>query len=68
MTKAANDRKWKGLVAMFGATMLFSTGSSCSSDSLRAVVIGLDAAANQIEQDNRDISFGDWLSSELDDL
>ena len=43
-------------------------GSTCSSPELGAVVAGLEAAASHLEQEQDDISFGDWLRDELDDL
>ena len=43
-------------------------GSGCSMD-LGAIMAGLDAVANYSSQhDDDDISFGDWLRDELDDL
>ena len=46
--------------------LLFS--SSCSLDNLEAVMVGLDAATSHLDrQQNDDITFGEWLLSELDD-
>ncbi|UCE59555.1 MAG: hypothetical protein JSU63_19195 [Phycisphaerales bacterium] len=42
-------------------------GSGCSMD-LGALMAGLDAAANYSSEQDDDISFGDWLRDELDDL
>jgi hypothetical protein len=41
--------------------------SSCGVEELRALVAGVDAAADRLEDDHDDISFGDWLADELDD-
>ena len=43
-------------------------GTSCSSDAIHALVIGLEAAASELDGERDDISFSDWLESELDDL
>lgn len=44
-------------------------GTSCSSEGIQAVVTGIDAAAQSLSHDNRenDMTFGEWLLSELDD-
>ena len=44
-------------------------GMSCSSEGVQAVVAGIDAVAQSLSQHDQDddISFGDWLLSELDD-
>ncbi len=42
--------------------------TSCNLRELEAVSIGLGAAADQLERDqDEDITFGEWLLSELDD-
>lgn len=55
----------RAAIATSGA-MLISGG--CSSEALRALIIGLDAAAGQIDHENEDISFSDWLDSEFHDV
>lgn len=44
---------------------------SCGSNELRAVVAGIEAVAGSLERANddadEDLSFGEWLLSELDD-
>ena len=47
------------------ATLL---GAGCEELALRALTAGLEAAAQQLQDDDGDISFGDWLSDELKDL
>ena len=45
--------------------------SSCSTQDLRTVMSAVDAAARILdggEPDDADISFGDWLRDEWDDL
>ena len=41
---------------------------SCSPTEVRAVISGIEAAARILDDrnDDDDISFGDWLASELD--
>lgn len=51
---------------LVGGSTFMNTG--CSPEVIRALIIGLDAAAGQIEEDNRDVRFSDWLHSELDDI
>jgi len=51
---------------LVGGTTFINSG--CSTEALNAFIIGLDAAAGQIERDNRDVSFEDWLESEFDDI
>ena len=43
--------------------------SSCGSNELDALIVGIEAAAAHLDRDahNDDISFGEWLLSELDD-
>ncbi len=53
-----------------GAGMLFA--SSCSLQNMEAVGVGIDAAAGYfndqaVEDEDEDISFGDWLADELKD-
>lgn len=50
----------------FGGSGLFFS-SSCSSSDIRAVVAGLEAAAHELNQDENDVTFLDWVQSELDD-
>ena len=59
---------WRVAAALFAAGTLFS--SSCSSVDVEAIVNALEVAAHQLEQQQQDddISFGDWLRDELDDL
>lgn len=55
------------------AAMVLASGSTfmtsgCSIEAIRALIIGLDAAAGQIQEENRDITFSDWLEDEFDDV
>ena len=56
------------ILAACASGMLF--GATCSSDQIRALTIGIQAATNALDDQDRndDISFGDWLSDELKDL
>ena len=41
--------------------------SSCSTAEVKAILTGIEVATNQLNQaENDNISFGDWLASELD--
>ena len=56
-------------VLLGGCTALTLYTTTCGFDQLEAVVVGFQAAADRL--DNRgddDISFGNWLLDELDDL
>jgi hypothetical protein len=57
---------WRaGLVLAVGGTVL---ASSCSTSEVKAILAGVEVATNQLDQARNDnISFGDWLASELDD-
>ena len=56
---------WRaGLVVAAGGTVL---ASSCSTSEVRTILTSVTDIANQLDHSqNDDISFGDWLSSELD--
>ena len=57
---------WRaGLVVAAGGTAL---ASSCSTSEVRSVLSGIQAVTVEIDEaNNQDISFSDWLASELDD-
>ena len=59
---------WKVTAGLLAAGTLFA--SSCNSADIEAIVNALEVAAQQLEQQQQDddISFGDWLRDELDDL
>lgn len=52
------------------ALMLCSGGlllnGTCNSVALEALIIGLDAAAQQIRDDDDEVTFSDWIESEFD--
>lgn len=54
-------RTAQALSALLATGTLFS--GSCSTDSLRAVVAGIDAVTSSLDQSisNRDLTFGEWL-------
>lgn len=56
---------WRvGLVVAAGGTVL---ASSCSTSEVKAILAGVTDITNQLDNSQNDnISFGDWLSSELD--
>ncbi len=41
--------------------------SSCTTEQLKAVLAGVEVVAGQLGDKDDDVSFGDWLSAELDD-
>ncbi len=43
-------------------------GGGCDVADLEALVVGVNAAADHLEGEDDDISFGDWLRDELEDL
>ena len=44
-------------------------GTSCGTKELDALVAGIEAAATQLDRNDRDddVTFGEWLLGELDD-
>ena len=58
--------KKSAVMAMSAGTMF---ASSCSSDTVRAVIAGIDAAAGALDSSisEQDQTFGEWLLGELDD-
>ncbi len=42
-------------------------GMSCGVEELQAVMVGLEAVAQQLNPGDGDINFGDWLLMELND-
>ena len=58
---------WKLLAALAAGGAVF--GLNCTSEQISAVVAGVGAAADQLgDSEDEDISFGDWIRDELDDL
>ncbi len=60
------EKIWRLSVCLGVAGTVF--GTSCSSSQIQALVAGLEAAANTIDEEDDDISFTDWLVDELEDL
>ena len=60
-------RGWGGLIVASSGVLL--AGSCSSTEVKQAVMAGVEVAANQLltSSPQDDISFGDWLSSELND-
>jgi len=54
----------KAALVTFAAGSVLAT--TCTSDQVKAVVTGIQVVTSQLNQDD-DISFGDWLASEIDD-
>ncbi|MFH1109006.1 MAG: hypothetical protein V1790_07415 [Planctomycetota bacterium] len=56
---------WRAAILLSAAGTMLE--ASCSTDQVRAVLAGVEVATNQLDQaQNDNISFGDWLASELD--
>ena len=56
---------WRGAILLSAAGTMLET--SCSTDQVRAILAGVEVATNQLDQaQNDNISFGDWLASELE--
>ena len=68
LLKQAKRKLWRGAVALCAAGTLF--GGSCSSEQLNAVAAGIGAVADELghQRADDDITFGEWLLSELEDL
>ena len=65
--KSSCGNNWKVLVTVVmavGGSLTLGTG--CTEEQTSAVLDGVQVAANELDQ-NDDVSFRDWLSSELDD-
>ncbi len=63
------SRNFLGTARGFGILALFGLGfaaGGCDTGDVQAILIGIEAATNQLE-DNDQITFSDWLQSELDD-
>ena len=65
------DKFCRAAAVLSGSCMLL--GTDCTAEQLEAVLVGLEAVASHLDRvnaadnDNDDISFGDWLLSELND-
>ena len=56
---------WRAAILLSAAGTMLE--ASCSTDQVRAILAGVEVATNQLDQaQNDNISFGDWLASELD--
>jgi hypothetical protein len=62
MKRYLND-VWKSLLCLTAAGCAFAT--SCSSEQVGAVLAGIQVATDELSNSNDQISFGDWLASEL---
>ena len=65
LKKNAKDL-WKAVVTLSAAGMMLA--SSCTSDGLQAAIAGIDAVAGSLDQTRGDLTLGEWLLGELDDL
>ena len=67
MVKETAKRLLVAAAGLSAAGTLFANG--CSTDTLEALVAGVEAAARTLDDSerNNDINFGEWLVSELDD-
>ena len=59
------NRTWRAAILLSAAGTMLET--NCSADQVRAILAGVEVATNELDQaQNDNISFGDWLASELD--
>jgi hypothetical protein len=56
---------WKVAVGMVVAAAGLGTG--CTNDQVNAILAGVQVATTGLSSNQDDISFGDWLASELND-
>ena len=66
--KATIKDGWRVAVTLCAAGTLY--GSSCSSREIETVLAGVQAVAEVLDGQSQDddISFGDWLQDELEDM
>ena len=57
---------FRSVAGLLAGGLLLST--SCSLRELEAVSAGLEAATHQLDGEDEDITFGEWLLDELNDL
>ena len=63
--KRLSNWLWRSVIGLFAAGTLL--GTACDQQTLDALTAGLEAAAQQLQEQDDDISFGDWLESEIED-
>lgn len=56
---------WKVAVGLVVAALGLGTG--CTTEEVNAILSGVQVAATELTSNQNDISFGDWLASELND-
>ena len=56
---------WKSVIGLFAAGTLL--GAACDQQTLDALTAALETAAQQLQDQDDDISFGDWLEDEIED-
>ncbi|MEK6799096.1 MAG: hypothetical protein AABZ12_09045 [Planctomycetota bacterium] len=69
MTSVRNANGWSHAVRSVLALAAggICLGSSCSQQEISAILTGVQVVADQLSQEDDDIKFSDWLSSELED-
>jgi len=60
-------RLWKTTLTVSVLLAGMATWGGCTPEQADAVLAGLQVTANQLDNNDDDVSFRDWLSSELDD-
>lgn len=56
---------WRPLIGLCAGGALL--GAGCEKQALDALTAGLQAAAQQLQDQDENISFGDWLQDEIED-
>ena len=64
-TTRSSTRIWSSVIGLCAAGTLL--GAACDQQTLDALTAGLEAAAQQMQDQDDDISFGDWLEDEIED-
>lgn len=66
--KTRNCRNWSiAATVALAACGTLGVGSGCTEEEAAAILAGVQVIADELDDNNDDVSFRDWLSSELDD-
>ena len=56
---------WRSVIGLCAAGTLLT--AACDQQTVDALTAALEAAAQQMQEQDDDISFGDWLEDEIED-
>ena len=56
---------WRGAAALSATGILF--GATCTTDQIEAIAIGVEAVASELDHQDDNLSFGEWLADEVRD-